>query len=171
VHALADSSPWPILIFWGVFALLARAARKKAQPTRQPLAPRTDEGAKVEPGDTFQRAMVKLRQAEQEAQARGRRAPPVRTARPSIARAQKPATAYDEDAVRLEESRVKEEADAFERIEAPPSPRLIVNAPALAAAPSVQAPFRRSVLARFADGSLGGAIVLAEILGRPKSDR
>ncbi|MFI5214711.1 MAG: hypothetical protein ACHQU8_09260 [Gemmatimonadales bacterium] len=157
---LAASNPWPILIFWGIFALLARAAKKKAPP-RQPLARLADaDSSSVELGDSFQRAMEKLKQAEREA-----KPAPVARRRP------KPiVVAYDDEAVRLEESRVREEADAFERIAPALSPRLVVSAPA-AAPPAVHAPARRNALARFADGSLRGAVVLSEILGRPVADR
>ena len=160
---LAASNPWPILIFWAVFALLARAAKKKAPP-KQTLGRSADAGdTSVELGDALQRAMEKLRQAEKESQPRTE----VR-ARPS--RGIQHATDYDEEAVRLEEARVREEAEAFQRIERPPSPRLVVSQPS-ADSPAVHMPQRRNALARFADGSLRGAVVLSEILGRPVADR
>jgi hypothetical protein len=151
----AASSPWGILVFWAFILLVAKAGKKKAQP------PRPD-GSRVELGDALQRAMEKLKQAEREAQ-------PARIAR---RRPEPAAVDYDEEAVRLEETRVSEEAAAFERTDTGLAPRIVVSA-ATPSAPMqpTRAPARRSVLAQFATGSPRGAIVLAEILGRPVSDR
>ncbi|MFI5281226.1 MAG: hypothetical protein ACHQU1_12090 [Gemmatimonadales bacterium] len=156
---LAASPPWPIFIFWGLIAVLARVAKSKAQPQR-PITTRrpVEDSARVELGEELQRAMLKLKQAEREAQAKRTALKP----RTEVRARQD----YDEEAIRLEESRVREEVEAFERIDAPAA-RI---SPSAAMQPA-RAPASRKVLARFADGSARGAIVLSEILGRPVSDR
>jgi hypothetical protein len=206
VLRLAASSPWPILIFWGLFVLLARVAKKKAQPPRKPLARfEAPDSSRVELGDALQRAMEKLKQAEREAQARRTGGQAVRrtvsamvpSARPLVrpsarlvledhsAQSQESepeVVDYDDDAAQLEEKRVREASEAFERSpEDEPAGPFTRIAPSLRAAPpsaaaafalpSARPPVRRNALARFADGSLKGAVILSEILGRPISDR
>lgn len=153
---LAAAPPWLLLIFWGFILLVARAGKKKAPP-RQPLARRTGvDDSRVELGDAFQRAMEKLKEAERES-------------RPSRAlrRLPEPETVnYDEEAVQLEEKRVQEEAEAFERGDVGLSPRVIAG-PVTQVVHSV----RVNPLRRYADGTLRSAVVLSEILGRPIADR
>ena len=175
------ATPWPVIIFWGVILLLARAGRKKV-PTRRTLASLREAGEpRAELGDALQRAMEKLRQAERESQANRTRAEARArpTTRPegrrivledhsTLSQETEPEVVdYDDEAAQLEEKRVREAAEAFERVEPGPSVRPSVS-------PAVQparAPVRRSALRRFGDGSLKGAVILSEILGLPKADR
>lgn len=150
----ASSTPWPIIVVWVVAVLLAKLAKtQKTPPPRRPLElPGPAKQARSEMGDTLQRAMEKLKQAEREAKAG-------RTGGQALRRTTQPTPVRP--SVRL----VFEEAAPV--AVAPDAPAATVAADSAALQP-----IRPSApLAHFADGSLRSAIILAEILGRPVSSR
>ena len=170
----ASSTPWPVIVVWVVAVLFAKLAQhQKTPPPRRLLAPPgpADE-ARSEMGDTLQRAMEKLRQAEREAK-QGQVAP-------SAAR-----RAAQEQLTRSYQERQRRSAEAQAR---QPQPRRTLaqledhsalsqqSEPEVvdyddAAAPASTAVRPSAPLSRYADGSLTGAIILGEILGRPVSER
>jgi hypothetical protein len=194
LHAAVDGM-WPIIFLAIVFALFGR--RKAPTRTRAMTATNAPVPAKGSFLGELQRALEEMKRAEAEARRRAV-ARPVRQLPDDTGAtddtAAEDATDYDEEAVRVVAERQRDaerlalaEASAeeltVEQLVQRPT-RAIV--PALAAPPvaristgpgqeigSMPAPAapRRRVLGRFADGSPRGAMVIAELLGRPMGER
>jgi hypothetical protein len=154
---LADSGLGflPILVLWGVLMIAGKIqqAAKKAQRGTPPAAPGSPPDKAPDPRllSELHRAMEDLRRTEAAQSPRREPAFVPRVARPSAAVAAPVPTP------------VIERSAAFARLEE------MKQAPATAgtAAPRTAAP---GPLSRYADGTARSAMVLAEILARPRSE-
>jgi len=144
----ADTGFWPILVLWGVAMVMGAASKKKRVAQRPPSEPDTAGPPAAPQLGQLGRALEELKRAEREAAAR----------RPAaVSRATPPPR---DDAVR-EAERAQPQVRAAVAAEPPVRPA--------ARPPAAQR--RTPALTRLGARGARGALMLAEIFGRPVSDR
>lgn len=175
----ADLGFLPILLFWGAMILVARAQQAKKRQASRSLESMSATSTASEPRqrglmDELTRAMEELKRAEQQQRQRTQYAakPEGRASRrslfqpivnePSPDEGSEDETDYDTQA----EREIEERRKTIEEI----APRRIPIAAAASPTPITQQP-APSPLARFGHGTARDALVLNEILGRPRSER
>lgn len=146
------ATPWPVLVFWAVVILIARAsqaAKKPAPPSGLMVKP-----PKVDPKRAdLLAAMRKLREAERQVAAKPK--PNIRLVL--------------EDHSALSQETEPEIVDYDDQALAPSKPSLTLSHSATVPQPAPP-PKPGAQLTRYADGSIRGALILSEILGRPKGE-
>lgn len=175
---LADSGLGflPILVLWGVLLIAGKVsqAAKKAQRRGEPAAPESPAEPSADPKllSELHRAMEDLRRTEAAQAPRREPAFVPRVARPSAAAVPSPTPAPT--APIIDRSAAFARLDAMRQVPGVRAPVSGVAAPAVAPgtpAPGSehQVPIPRP-LSRFSDGTPRSAVVLAEILARPRSE-